>query len=291
MNLEFLDLTGPVKIMAESAETLIKVTDQPTPPRPFQRLEITATLDARNLDNSEEILLEVTANACGLVPQLDELLDLAHLRRTFPIVRIDEHEGAAVRQIDSWGDTVHAVSERRWTLALDGSAVAKAGHAVEFQLPPAKSAETMVHYQRYVDMDLVELDTPTTRLGQDAPDAEAAAPGPTFDRRWLAAGAVGGLLLLGIIAYGLVRLTRRRGPRPLRARDVFRLPDEVDGFAVVRLLRALKSSELVRLTSKQQAEIQAEIERLQHTCFRSTGTTLSETELRAVAQKWLRVAW
>ena len=47
LNLEFLDLTGPVTIMAESAETLLKLTDQPVPPRPFQRLEITPTLDAR----------------------------------------------------------------------------------------------------------------------------------------------------------------------------------------------------------------------------------------------------
>jgi hypothetical protein len=290
MNLEFLDLTGPVAILAESAETLLKLTDQPTPPRPYQRLEITPTLDARNLTNSGEILLEVTSSACGLVPQLDELLDLAKLRKMFPVMRIDEHEGTSVRQLESWGDTVHAVSERRWTLALDGSAVEKAGHPVEFQLPPTKSAEATVHYQAYRDMDLVELDQPTTRIGSEAASDEPAVPLRTVDVRHVAAAEAGGVVLVLILLYVLVRAARRRRARPLRARDVFRLPEGIDGFSVVRLLRALLASDLVRLSEPQRAELQTEIERLQAACFRGQGSSMSEADLRGVAQKWLRVS-
>ena len=290
LNLEFLDLTGPVTIMAESAETLLKLTDQPVPPRPFQRLEITSTLDARNLSSSGELLLEVAANACGLLPPLDELLDLSQVRQAFPITRVDEHEGNVVRQLESWGDTVHAVSERRWTLALDGSAVEKEGRPVEFQLPPAKSAEATVHYQTYRDMDLVELDKPTTRIGSAAASEEPAVPMPAADVRRVAVAGAAGLVLLWAMVYGLIRRARRRRTRPLRARDVFRLPEEIDGFSVVRLLRALTTSELARLSSPQRAELQAEIERLQAACFRGHGATLSEPELRGVAQKWLRLA-
>ena len=208
------------------------------------------------------------------------------------MARVDEHEGNVVRQLESWGDTVHAVSERRWTLALDGAAVEKAGRPVEFQFPAAKSAEATWHYQTYHDMDLVDLDAPTTRIGSEAETSsgEPAAPLPVADlRRAGTAGAVGLVVVLAL-GYALMRRARRRRTRPLRARDVFRLPAEVDAFSVVRLLRALTASELVRLNSPQRAELQAEIQRLQAACFRGQGVTLSEPELRGVAQKWLRLA-
>lgn len=289
MNLEFLDLTGPVKILTESAETLLKIDDQPRPPRPFQRLEITATLDARNLDSANEFILEVTANACGLVPPLDELLDLGPLRKKFPLARTDEHEGTQVRQVESWGDSVQAISERRWTLTWDGAAIAAAGRPVEVPLPTGKSAETTMHYQRYVDMDLVELPEPKTQLGSATSSDEVAVAEPEFDQRWLIGGGVAGGLVVLLLIVGLIRLLRPRGPRPVRARDVFHLPTEIDGFAVVRLLRALNASELVRLSEKQRAELQADVEQLQQTCFRN-GSDLPESDLRAVAQKWLRAS-
>lgn len=290
MSLEFLDLTGPVRITTEAAETMIKVTDQPTPPRPFDRVELTQTLDARGLETSEEILLEIRATACGLVPELDELLDLDAVRGQLPIARIDPHEGTVLRQVNSWGDTVHAVSERRWTVALDASPLLDPPRRLDLRLPEAKVEAKVVH-QAYVEMDLVDLDEPVATVGH-GPAAASAAEGLDPDqRRSLYAASGGAAVLLGLLLLAAVWRARRTRQRPLRAADVFRLPAELDGFVVVQLLRAIGGSELVRLSVAQRAEMQQDIQRIQAACFRGDGRgELPEDELRLLARKWLRAA-
>jgi hypothetical protein len=289
MNLEFLDLTGPVRIAAESAETMLKVTDQPTPPRPFGRVDLTEVLDARNLAGTEEALLEITAAASGLVPDLDALVDLDALRAQLPVARIDPHEGTVVREINSWGDQVHAVSQRRWTVALDGSALVKPPRSIKLGLPPPKIADASAKYQSYADMDLVDLAEPTAVVGSGAVDNQER-PQPAL-AWWIPYGVVGGgaaaLLFVGLVIAVLVR---GRGVHPLRARDVFHIPTRIDGFVVVQLLRALGASDLVRLSEIQRAQMRQESERIQQSCFAGNGSSLSEHELRAVAKKWLRIA-
>jgi hypothetical protein len=85
----------------------------------------------------------------------------------------------------------------------------------------------------------------------------------------------------------LIFRPRYTGPRPPRARDVFKLPAAIDGFAVVALLRKLAASPLVKFSSAQQAELKADIERVQTGCF-GGATTLSEADLKTLAEKWLR---
>lgn len=290
MTLEFLDLTGPVKITTESAETLIKVTDRPTEPRPYDRVELTQILDPRGLDTSEEILLDVKATACGLVPELEELLDLDALRQQLPVARIDPHEGTVLRQVNSWGDTVHAVSERQWTVVLDAAEVVTPPRRMEVRLPPPK-IEAKVAYQAYVEMDLVDLAEPLATVGKGEATATPAALLVTDDRRLIySAVAGGGLLVVLVLAAAVYRIRRSRA-RPLRAADVFHLPSQIDGFVVVQLLRALGSSKLVSMSSDQRSEMQQDIERIQASCFAGNGhEQYPEGELRLVARKWLRLA-
>lgn len=290
MSLEFLDLTGPVRITTESAETMIKVTDQPTPPRPYDRVDITETLDPRSLETTEEVLLEIKATACGLVPELETLLDLDALGRQLPVARIDPHEGTMLRQVNSWGDTVHAVSERHWTVALDAHQLVSPPRRIELQLPKPK-VEAKVAYQAYVEMDLADLAEPLATVGQGEAVVPTAEEFKSDDRRLLYAEVGGGAILLVLLLFAAVYLARRSRQRPLRAADVFHMPSEVDGFVVVQLLRALGGSKLVRLSPVQQAEMQQDIHRLQASCFGGNGQSkLSEQELRLVARKWLRVA-
>ena len=287
MSLDFLDLTGPVRITTQSAETMIKVTDEPTPPRPYDRLDITQTLDARGLAATEEVLLQIKATAAGLVPELEDFLDLEALRAQLPIARIDPHEGTVLRQVNSWGDTVHAVSEREWTVALDAATLIDPPQRMELELPQP-SGEAAVAYQAYVDMDLVDLDEPLVTVGEGAAIASSdGSAGP--DRHALLYAAILAIFLLLLLV--VVLLARRSRNRPLRARDVFHMPAEIDGFVVVRLLRALGGSELVRMSSERRSELRQEIERLQAACFRDNGNAgLPEDELRQIARKWLRVA-
>lgn len=290
MSLEFLDLTGPVKITTESAETLIKVTDQPTEPRPYDRVELTEILDPRSLDTTEEVLLDVKATACGLVPDLEALLDLDALRQQLPVARIDPHEGTVLRQVNSWGDTVHAVSERHWTVVLDATEIVAPPRRVELRLPKPK-IEAKAAYQAYLEMDLVDLVEPVATIGK----GEAAVPTVALvdpdARRLVYAAAGGGAALVVLLLAVAIYRARRRRERPLRAADVFHLPSEIDGFVVVQLLRALGTSELVRMSSAQRSEMQQDIQRIQASCFAGNGhEKLPEEELRLVARKWLRLA-
>jgi len=290
MNLEFLDLTGPVKITTESAETMIKVTDQPTPPRPYERVEITQTLDPRSLDTTEEISLEIKATACGLVPELDELLDMDALRQQLPVARIDPREGTVLRQVNSWGDTVHAVSERHWTVALDATDIIAPPRRMELRLPKPKS-EAKVVYQAYMEMDLVDLDESVATIGTGNAAAPAAERLTSDDRRWMVAAAGSGAIVLVLLLFAVVYRARRSRRRAWRAADVFHMPTEIDGFVVVQLLRALGASELVRMSSAQRTEMQQDVQRIQASCFDGNGhQRLSEEELRLVARKWLRLA-
>ena len=66
-----------------------------------------------------------------------------------------------------------------------------------------------------------------------------------------------------------------RRERSLRARDVFHMPQHVDGFTVVRLLRALGASPLVRLSGPRKQELQVELHLDDE--VRTAGTLLSST--------------
>ncbi|MEY4306730.1 MAG: hypothetical protein RJA95_98, partial [Verrucomicrobiota bacterium] len=67
----------------------------------------------------------------------------------------------------------------------------------------------------------------------------------------------------------------------------FKLPAKIDGFAVVALLRKLGASPLVKFNAAQQAELGQDIERVQAGCF-GGAPTLTEADLKALAEKWLR---
>ena len=225
------------------------------------------------------------------MPGLDEVLDLDALGETCPVVRVDEQDGTHIRQLNSWGAEVHAVSERQWTVVLDGSAAAEPGRGIELELPPAKPSDAAVTYRTYVDMDLVDLDDPVAAIGSLSREHEPPPLVASLDLRLVAVGIAVGVLVLAIAMAGIVRLVRGPRKRALRARDVFRMPAAVDGFVVVRLLRALGSSDLVHLPNKRQAQMQEEIQRIEQSCFRGNGSAaMSEDELRNVARKWLKIA-
>ena len=59
---------------------------------------------------------------------------------------------------------------------------------------------------------------------------------------------------------------------------------------ITALLRRLDTSPLVQLKEPQHAELQSDLKRVEHACFGAGKSTMSETDLRSVASKWLRVA-
>jgi len=288
MELKFVDLSGPVTIPAESAETVIKVGTGLAAARPAQTIEITQTLDTRQFAINGALPLEIKATASGLVPDLGELLDLEAFKKAIGVKHINPHDGLQVKEINTWGDQVAPRSERLWTISLDGDPIRALQGATEFQFPPPRSKDVTVVYQTYDDMNLAPLSQPSVMIGGTAMTGGVKAK-PARLALWLGACAVVALLGSGLLMLFAKRRTRKESGPP-RARDVFKMPHEVDGFAVVALLRRLRTSPLVNLREPQQQDLQQDLQRVQQACFGGNGGAMSEADLRGVADKWLRLA-
>ena len=285
MELRFIDLSGPVTIPATSAETLLKVATGRPAPRPATKLEVTQTLDTRQYPLNGGLSLEIAATASGLVPELEDLVDLGPLTRLAKIRQVTATDALMVKELNTWGEKVAPRSERRWSITLDGDAIRAADKATDLPFPPLKAADAAVVWRTYQDIDPVVLQKPSVLL-ERAKVAPGAGYVPPVAEDYSAYLYGAGGALLAAAAWFVLR-RRDAGPRPPRARDVFRMPAAVDGFAVVALLRKLGASPLVRFTEAQQSELRQDIERVQAGCF-GGATTLAESDLKALADKWLR---
>lgn len=285
MELRFIDLSGPVTIPATSAETLLKVAAGKAAPRPAAKVEVTQTLDTRQFAINGSLSLEVAATAAGTVPDLDDLLDLGPLVAVAKVRQVTVVDPLMVKELNTWGDQVAPRTERRWSISLDGDAIRAADKATDVPFPTVKAANTTPVWRTYQDIDPVVLTKDSVLLDRvkAAPGAGYVPPVAQDDYTYLYAG----LAVLLTAGAWLVFRKRDTGPRPPRARDVFRMPATVDGFAVVALLRKLGTSPLVKFTGAQKAELQQDIERVQSGCF-GGATTLTEADLRSLAEKWLR---
>ena len=285
MELRFIDLSGPVTIPATSAETLLKVASGKPTPRPADKVEVTQTLDTRSFAINGSLSLEVAATASGLVPELDDLLDLAPLAAVAKVRQVTAIDPLMVKELNTWGEKVAPRTERRWSITVDGDAIRAADKATDVPFPTVKGANTTTVWRTYQDIDPVVLSKASVLLDR-VKVAQGAGYVPPVAEDYSTYLYIG---LAAVTAFVVWLTLRKRdtGPRPPRARDVFKLPATVDGFSVVALLRKLGTSPLVKFTAAQNAELQQDIERVQTGCFGGT-TTLSTADLKTVAEKWLR---
>lgn len=280
--LRFIDMTGPVSIPAESPETVIKVATTGAAPRPASRLEITQTLDARQLLINGTLSLEIKATATGLVPELEQLLEFDP-NSPFAVGNINPHGGLQVKELNTWADEVAPISERLWSIALSGDAVRTAPEPLEYRFPVPRDQRVAVIYQTYQDMNLTRLDRPVTVLGQRpeaAPQPPAASGHPLL---W-------GLASLFGLAGGAVFLRwKRRAPGGQRLQtiaDQFPLPADLDGFAVSVWLHRLARSPLIKLAEHHMQELRDDLLNVEQSCFGKRGE-MGDADLRRLAMKWL----
>lgn len=284
MQLKFIDMTGPVSIPAESAETVIKVAIEGAPARPASNIDIIQTLDTRQLPIHGTLSLEVKATASGLAPELEQLLEFDP-KAPISVRSIHPHGGLQVKELNTWADEVMATSERQWSITLDGDAVREADRRIDFRFPAPKDKDFSVTYQSYQDMNLTTLDQPVVTLAQRAETAEVIAPAPGRSSWWIVFVAAG----LAGAGFGYVRWRRRAGDRSQETSELFHLPAELDGFSVAVLLRRLSGSPHANLTGNQRQELQSDLRHVEQSCFGAQGAMV-EDELREVATKWLSAA-
>jgi hypothetical protein len=291
LDLDYFDLSGPVAIPVTSAETLIQMEEKRGTRRPYSDIKVVQILDTRQLYVNGKLSLQVTASGLGLMPDIDDILDLTPLKQCVPIGKIEDELGTQVQQLNPFDKVVTVSSSREWLLELDSEKILDADSLVDLVYPTAIDASINIENKMYRDVELVAVAQPKVRLGKaaegelDASGAPIVAAPPEYGL-W-AALAVGLLVVLAVVGVAIKRAPQER---PIRAADVFKMPEKVDAFVVIRLLRSLSLSELVDFSAEQQARLREEIKRIEAVCFDPSQTPLPESELKNTASKWLKAA-
>ena len=136
LDFDFLDTSGYAVLPVESAPLPIDARPAVGDARPLEALLVTQSLDERRA--GEGILaLEIQAQARGLLPPLDELLDMEGLDPAFEVVSVED-PGLGAEELDLEAEELAVVSARRWLIELRG----KAGLEALLYAPAAPSSQS-----------------------------------------------------------------------------------------------------------------------------------------------------
>lgn len=267
LDMDFMDTSGYAVIPVESAPLPIDASPEKGDPRPYEKVTITQTLDEREAQVGK-LKLEVRATGIGLMPELDQLVDLEP--KEFNITSI-ENEGVSVSQFDKTAPGNAIDSERIWMVSMEARPdLTKHPEAFTFGLP--KNQEHEVTYQRFDDADLVSVE-PEIMLQQEY---------GTPERSWLLPilGGIALLLLLGMA----FKLVTRETQTVTTAR--YQMPEHVTPFTVLGLLKDIERNNGLSPTGKQ--ELGSSISRLEHYYFEAPEG--DEPDLNDLAQRWVNRA-
>ncbi len=261
LDLDFLDTSGYAVLPVESSIVPIDARDPLGDPRPFEQLALTQTLDERQSKDGK-LLLEIKANAHGLLPALAELLDVSPAG--FDVVKTEDR-GVSVVKLEDEGSGVAA--ERLWTVQLKAKDGATA-LPTTFTFPTPKVETTTQERFRYVDADLASVE-PTVSL-----ERRYGEP----SRAWI--GWTIGVLVLIAVGIWLVRRNTQSAPLvPSR----FQVPETPTPFNVIGLLRDIQRND--GLAPDARTNLASDIDRLERHYF---GEPHAESpDLRGVAQTWV----
>ena len=266
LDLDFLDTSGYAIIPVESSVIPIDAKTVGEA-RPSEKLQLVQTLDERQAENGA-LILEIKATAHGLVPKLNDLLDLQ--QDNFEVVDMED-QGLAVSQFEKDSEEPSVVSERLWTVKMQANTSDQ--KASVFTFPISTLADTEVTLQRYDDADLVESEATVELAGQYSK--------PSYAWIWALPFIVVGLAIAAFV------LIRSSGSKPQdQQTSRFKMPDEVTPFSVLGLLRRIETNN--GLQPNQRKELLSSIQRLESHFFDAPDKT--EPNLEQIARDWIRQA-
>jgi hypothetical protein len=266
LDLDFLDTSGYAVIPVESAEVPIDAVESKGDARPIEKISLTQTLDERQSKDGK-LILEIKGTGQGLVPALDDLLDLNP--KEFDVVDIQD-EGVAVSQFDKEAEDNVVVSERNWIVTLHAKdGLKEHPKSFEFAKPKLETDESI--YQRYVDADLASVES------QISLEQQYGEPSNAFIW-WIVGGLVVGLAIL--VCFILM-------PKPEVKLDrvKFAMPEEVTPFTVLGLLKNIQTNN--GLSSSGQQELTTTINRVEEYYFFDQGDA---PDLGGIAREWVAKA-
>ena len=268
LDLDFLDTSGYVVIPIESPAVVVDCSSDKGTQRPITDLQITQTLDERQADEGK-LIVEITATGRGLVPDLEEIVDLK--RENFELVNVDD-QGVLPSAFDKDSDEIRIISDRSWTVeykAIEGS-----GDLESFSFGETRVADASNKFQRYDDADLVEV--------QQTVLLEKNYAG--FSWKFL-------YWLIPIIVFGLAGIVtgmyflKRTEHAPTHR---FSMPQDINPFTVLTLLNDIK--ERNGINTEQATELQNSINRVEEYYFGKSENGDQAEDLEQLAETWVNRA-
>ncbi len=264
LDLDFNDVTGYVVLPISSPVVPIDAS-QAGGPRPFDNLQITQVVDERR--SREGVLaLEIKAQADGLVPSLETIMELAPAD-----FQVDSTEDMGVSVARFGDDDETILTERLWNVNMSAREEGVGASTFRFAAPIDDSAKMI--YQRYDDADLVAAQQEVNLLAKYEDD-----PGLPWLQILL------GLVLVGA-AIALIRWLGRT--REVDNSDALQMPGDITPFTVIGLLRHVRSKG--RLQGTQQDELDATVLQIERYYF-DQAQQGQQPDLTDIARTWLRRA-
>ncbi len=264
LDLDFKDTTGFFIMPVVSSPVAVDAS-KPREQRPFEGLEVTQLLDERKVDEGK-ITLEIKAKSEGLVPDLDDILELS--TPGFAVRKADD-QGAAVVRFAPDQDAIE--SERVWLIALEPEDGGATPGSFRFGTPKLEDMATT--YKRYDDAD---LETVTAEI--------ALRRGPIGSNPWWAWILVGAGLALYLAWFFFAKPAE--GDAAQRDGGL-RMPEKVTPFTVLALLDAVRAS--ARLGDEQRAQLDADAHAVEagHFGKGAEDGAAPDVDLDGIARRWL----
>lgn len=261
MDFDFLDTSGYAVLPIGSSPVAIDASKDPQTARPYEDLAVTQLLDERRVDEGK-LTLEIKAKATGLVPDLDEFLDLS-----LPGLRVDkiDDQGATISKFAE--DQKMVETERVWLLSLVPENGDEFSETFVFGRP--RSDELTAVYQRYADADLETVDASIALAGGRGGGVPAWA--------WVVLGIALALFFVWFFAV------KPGGSATTSREAIVQMPATITPFSVVVLLREIESK--ATLTPDDRQLLADAIQRIEACHFgRDEDPSL---DLEAVAREWI----
>ncbi len=304
MDINTLDESGLVVLPVHSNGLFIDATarskqgnSEPSP-RPVHGLEVVQTIDTRDRKAGKDkgIKFEITATGCGVVPELEHLFD--GLDKAVPGYSVNQEkiESETVRVLgvatnsrtSSFSSTTPSESNtyfdadsdglfrlpttRKWIVKFEASATS-AGNLV--RVPRlAKELDGRLRSERFVDMDLVEIDSETFPIEQVSNNRALM----------MVAAAIIGVLLPALAWLYL----RRKETLSEPGDEGLRLPNEITPLSAIITLQRFAKHFASKLTQEDRGRLHAEISDLENRFFATDAKTDPQVA-KDVLHRWHKI--
>ncbi len=265
LNLDFTETGGYVILPVSSGRVPLDSSNAPAAGA-LSNVEITQTLDERKFAEGK-VDLEIQASGEGLLPVLDRLVTLDF--GDFAVAELVDQD-ILINELQSVPDaSSKVITARNWTVKLQRKP--NAGNL--FRFPQPLTPEYQVTNYRYEGNDLGEVKS-EVNLGTGSHRGSV----------WMWSA----IALVSVLAAAFALIAWRRRLKRIHPEisQTLQIPAPLNALNLLGFLRQIR--ELPGLNTELQSKLDAEIARIEDSCYAPQPTESVALDLQEVARNWFR---